>query len=96
MNFLYLPRVELNLARIAQRVSQGGHSVPEAVVRRRYPRALALIPALLQAADRFALIDNSVSPTIVLHKSEKAVTVQPQPELGWTKERLEALLLGVL
>lgn len=96
VNFLYLPRVELNLARIAQRVSQGGHSVPEAVVRRRYPRALALIPALLQAADRFALIDNSVSPTIVLQKTEEAVTVQPQPELGWTKERLEALLLGVL
>ena len=72
VNFLYLPRVELNLARIAQRVSQGGHSVPEAVVR------------------------NSVSPTIVLHKSEKAVTVQPSPELGWTKERLEQLLLGVL
>lgn len=94
VNFLYLPRVELNLARIAQRVSQGGHSVPEAVVRRRYPRALALIPALLQAADCFALIDNSTKPTIVLHKTGAQISMQPQ--LGWTKERLEALLLGVL
>ena len=84
------------LARIAKRVSQGGHSVPEPVVRRRYPRSIALIPALLQAADHFELIDNSVSPTIVLRKSEKAVTVQPSPELGWTKERLERLLLGIL
>ena len=29
VNFLYLPRVELNLARIVHRVSQGGHSVAE-------------------------------------------------------------------
>ena len=96
VNFLYLPRVELNLARIAHRVSQGGHNVAEAVVRRRYPRAIAQIPALLQAADCFQLIDNSATPTIVLSKTGSQITLQPQPELGWTKERLERLLLGVL
>lgn len=34
--FLQLPSVELALARIAARVSQGGHSVPDTVVRRRF------------------------------------------------------------
>lgn len=96
VNFLYLPRVELNLARIAHRVSQGGHNVAEAVVRRRYPRAISQIPALLQAADCFQLIDNSTKPTIVLSKTGSQITLQPQPELGWNKERLERLLLGIL
>ena len=92
VNFLYLPRVELNLARIAHRVSQGA----EAVVRRRYPRAISQIPALLQAADCFQLIDNSATPTIVLSKTGSQISLQPQPELGWNKERLERLLLGIL
>jgi predicted ABC-type ATPase len=38
MIFLSLPSVELALARIRGRVAQGGHDVPEAVVRRRFDR----------------------------------------------------------
>lgn len=34
--FLQLPSVELALARVAARVAQGGHAVPEALVRRRF------------------------------------------------------------
>lgn len=34
--FLALPSAELALARVAERVRQGGHHVPEAVVRRRF------------------------------------------------------------
>jgi len=34
--FLALARVEVALARVAQRVLQGGHDIPEEVVRRRF------------------------------------------------------------
>jgi predicted ABC-type ATPase len=34
--FLSLPSVELALARVALRVQQGGHSIPEDVIRRRF------------------------------------------------------------
>ena len=34
--FLRLARVELAIARVAARVQQGGHNIPEAVIRRRY------------------------------------------------------------
>jgi predicted ABC-type ATPase len=34
--FLELPSVELAIARVAERVSQGGHAVPEDVIRRRF------------------------------------------------------------
>ncbi len=92
--FLYLPSVELNLARIAHRVSQGGHSVPEAVVRRRYPRAMALLPKLLSAADNFQLIDNSTTPLVVVSKKHHEVVLHPEPALGWSQKQLKRLLLG--
>ena len=39
--FLWLPSVEMALARVGDRVLAGGHSVPEEVVRRRFSRGLA-------------------------------------------------------
>ena len=39
--FLELPSPELAIARVAERVSQGGHSVPEDVVRRRFAAGLS-------------------------------------------------------
>src|SRR5262245_58874604 len=36
MVFLWLPSVDLAIARVAARVRQGGHDVAEAVIRRRY------------------------------------------------------------
>ena len=39
--FLWLPSVEMALARVRERVLAGGHSVPEEVVRRRFSRGLA-------------------------------------------------------
>jgi predicted ABC-type ATPase len=38
--YLWLPRVELALARVAERVRAGGHDVPAAAVRRRFDRSL--------------------------------------------------------
>jgi len=34
--FLALPSAEVAIARVAQRVRQGGHNIPEAVIRRRF------------------------------------------------------------
>ena len=36
--FLRLPTPEMAVARVAQRVAQGGHGVPESVIRRRFAR----------------------------------------------------------
>jgi predicted ABC-type ATPase len=38
--FLWLPNAELAVQRVADRARLGGHSVPEAVIRRRYVRGL--------------------------------------------------------
>lgn len=38
--YLRLPNVEASLARVAGRVARGGHDIPEADIRRRFPRSL--------------------------------------------------------
>ncbi len=49
----------INLARVAQRVAQGGHDVPEDRVRKRYERSIGLLDEACSAADRAYVFDNS-------------------------------------
>lgn len=51
--------VEINLARIKNRVLVGGHNVPEADVRRRYKRSFENLPVAIRRADHTILFDNS-------------------------------------
>jgi predicted ABC-type ATPase len=51
--------VEINLARIRNRVLAGGHDVPEGDVRRRYWRSLENLPIAIERADHAILFDNS-------------------------------------
>jgi predicted ABC-type ATPase len=49
--------VEINLARIAERVRAGGHNVPEIDVRRRYLRSLKNLPVAAKNADHVLLLE---------------------------------------
>jgi predicted ABC-type ATPase len=51
--------VEINLARIGNRVLAGGHDVPEQDVRRRYRRSFENLPMAIKRADHAILFDNS-------------------------------------
>jgi predicted ABC-type ATPase len=51
--------VEINLARIRNRVLAGGHDVPEKDVRRRYNRSYQNLPIAIRRADLSILFDNS-------------------------------------
>ncbi len=53
--------VEINLARIRNRVLAGGHDVPENDVRRRYQRSLENLSIAIKRADDSILFDNSTS-----------------------------------
>lgn len=60
--FLWLPSPDMAVARVAERVRLGGHSVPEAVIRRRYARGLDNFVRLYRPqADRWWLIDNAAA-----------------------------------
>jgi predicted ABC-type ATPase len=56
---LYTESIELNIARVAQRVAHGGHAVPEDKVAQRIPRTYENIVLAMPLCDQFVLLDNS-------------------------------------
>jgi predicted ABC-type ATPase len=58
--YMSLPTVELALARVHERVRRGGHSIPEAVVKRRYERGLRNFFEIYSPfADAWFMLDNA-------------------------------------
>ena len=53
-----LDKPERLLARVAQRVAEGGHSVPPDKILQRYPRSLALLKTAIRRADMALLYDS--------------------------------------
>ncbi|MFM9912763.1 MAG: AAA family ATPase [Methylophilaceae bacterium] len=64
--FLSLPDAEMALARVAARVAQGGHHVPEAVVRRRFATGIKNLERYKLLVNSWQLYDNSTSPPELL------------------------------
>ena len=64
--FLWLPNADLAVARVAQRVSLGGHNIPEDVIRRRYTSGLKNFPGPFRQAVDFWKIYNAAAPSATL------------------------------
>lgn len=70
--FLRLASAEEAVARVAQRVRQGGHHIPEDVIRRRYDAGLYNFDHLYKpVVDAWALYDNAGLEPVPLDWSEK-------------------------
>ncbi len=70
--FVWIPDVELALARIRSRVAKGGHHIPELVARRRFDRSVRnFLHRYRQGADSWFLFDNSAeTPQMIACKEE--------------------------
>lgn len=55
---------QTNIDRVALRVAQGGHSVPEDKVRDRWLRTMTLLQQAIRSSDRSYIFDNSVAGTV--------------------------------
>lgn len=70
--FLSLPDSDVSVARVAARVSQGGHNIPENVIRRRFNNGLQNFRDLYQTVvDAWILYDNAANIPIMLGWGEK-------------------------
>ena len=70
--FLSLPNADVAIARVAARVSQGGHNIPENIIRRRFDSGLKNFDTMYkQQVDAWMLYDNSESKPRVLAWGEK-------------------------
>jgi predicted ABC-type ATPase len=59
VHFIGLASPQLSQARVIDRVSRGGHDVPDERIFGRYPRTLQNLARLLDVADRLSIYDNS-------------------------------------
>lgn len=64
--FLRLPDADMAVRRVASRVLQGGHDVPEATIRRRFARDLRNFQDLYAPLADASLYDNAISPPQLL------------------------------
>ncbi|MBD2088260.1 zeta toxin family protein [Microcoleus sp. FACHB-1515] len=70
--YFWLHSPDLAVERVRARVASGGHSIPEAVIRRRYERGRRNLAELyLPLCDRWIVYDNSQEcPTVVAQRGE--------------------------
>lgn len=63
--FFWLNSPELALQRVAERVSKGGHNIPEPIVRRRYVAGIKnLFQLFMNEVDYWTIYDNSEYPAV--------------------------------
>lgn len=80
--YFYVANVEECLRRVARRVAEGGHAVPEADVRRRFTRSLENFPLYSGRCDLWRVFDNNgPAPAIVAEGSDGTATYLRTPAL---------------
>jgi len=75
--YLWIPSPEYALARVDRRVRQGGHSIPEEVIRRRYKAGLFNMRHLyLPLADDATIYDNRDNALKLIARREAPYSLQ--------------------
>jgi predicted ABC-type ATPase len=80
--FLWLPSAEAAVARVATRVRQGGHDVPEATIRRRFEAGLRnFLRIYAPLVDSWYMLDGSDLPPSLIAVRSDGILQPLQPEL---------------
>ena len=70
--FLSLPSADMAVQRVAERVRQGGHNIPEATIRRRFEAGWRLLTEVYQPlVDQWVLFDNAGEEPALMDWSDK-------------------------
>jgi predicted ABC-type ATPase len=82
---------QINVARVASRVSAGGHDVPTDKIISRYDKALELVHELVPVCDVCHIYDNSADTPYRIFKKRKAQCWYCPEKHLWLKEDIIAL-----
>ena len=89
--FLWLSSDDLAVKRVAKRVAQGGHNIPEETIRRRYKSGIKnMVRFYLPLSDNAIILDNSLqdSQTVVMKKSNEDGTIILKPHIWEVIQRM--------
>ena len=86
MLYFWLPTPEDAIARVARRVSQGGHNIPAEVIERRYYAGISNMRNLyLPLADDAEIYDNSDRHRILIAEKREGLAFLVHDEERWTR-----------
>lgn len=73
---------ETAIARVKERVANGGHDVPESDIQRRYHRSLKNLPQIIELVDRVMIYDNTdkQSKLVLVHEKGNPLNLTNAPE----------------
>jgi predicted ABC-type ATPase len=84
MIFLWLPSAQIAIERVARRVKQGGHRIPEAVIVRRYSTGLRNMRDIyLPLADEAFIYDNSDGSGLLIAERREATQLIIHDQDRW-------------
>ena len=89
---VHLGPVSLNKARVAQRIEEGGHGVPDEKIEARIPRLLRLIKSVIPLCDHVYLLDNSLADNpfvrvLTMHHGQVEKTLDDLPD--WARQLVD-------
>lgn len=89
---IHLGSTGLNKARVAQRVEEGGHDVPDEKIETRIPRLLRLIKSVIPLCDHVTLLDNSRADNpfiqvLTTHNGQVEKILDPLPD--WARKLVD-------
>ncbi|MBR6602117.1 MAG: zeta toxin family protein [Bacteroidaceae bacterium] len=84
--FFWLESPELAINRVAERVSKGGHNIPQDVIRRRYVAGIAnLFGRFMDEVDLWMIYDNSRTPRTFVAKGGKSLATSVESEMLFSR-----------
>lgn len=93
--FIHLDSITLNQARVVQRLSEGGHNVPDKKIANRIPRLLLYVRDVLPLCDQVYILNNSRADNpfqqLAIIKNQQ-ITKQQTPLPVWAKNLLNEYL----
>lgn len=92
--FVALHDADLNVSRVATRVVEGGHDIPEPVIRRRYETSMARLGTAIRLVHSTMIHDNSAvsGPGLLLHIADDTIEVNNLDEAKALHVRIAAIV----
>ncbi|GAB3820927.1 zeta toxin family protein [Pontibacter rugosus] len=86
--YFWLASPELAIQRVKNRVAEGGHNIPEDVIRRRYKKGVKnLFELFIPICDYWIVIDNSQTPYNLVAEGQEDQELKIQNQTIWDKLR---------
>ena len=84
--YFWLNSPELAIERVKERVLEGGHDIPEEVIRRRYQKGIEnLFKLFIPLSDYWMIVDNSENPFKLIAEGERGKQNQIYQDNVWLK-----------